>query len=598
MKTYLKEKIGNPELFTGRKKEINYFLNWIEGIKREISMSTAILSRRKTGKTALMQRLYNLIFEKNMGVVPFYFEIEEENQWFGDLCENFFISYVCQYIAFKTRKPGYIPYSGLYTLDDVAEIARGEGLDVLALRILGVRKLQEQGKTERMWTAVRETPRQIAEHEGEYAIQMIDEFQFVNRFVYWDREKTHRAKDFAGSWLHTCEYKNAPLLVSGSWVGWLMDDLSTMLPGRFQYHFMENLPEEECVEMIFRYALLQDTPVTEETASLVARMTEGNPFYISAVFRSKYPDKDLATGEGVRKTLEFETLHKEGIIRGTWLEYINSAFPRINDKYAKDIVLYLSRHRDRFMPRDELKKHLGLDMPDYELDKKMDALLKSDIIEEDRFQYRGVQDNIFDKVFRSRYADDIDKFVTQEASDEYKALFDRYQSLSGEHNRYKGAFAEFVISHHLSYAARKENELFGSMMRNLPDDFRFAAYKSVRQYHSPPLHKPEFQLDIFASPKDDDEYSLIWEVKHRNTKKFSLGEAEAFLKKAEELIRLEGSRKYVLIVFSSAGFTRETPDWLRAHTIAWSRDARWLDTHLLTKKSLTPEFSRSAISDE
>ena len=71
MRTYLKEKIGNPEIFTGRKRELTFYLNWIERIKQESSLSSGILSRRKTGKTALMQRLYNLPFEKNMGVIPF-----------------------------------------------------------------------------------------------------------------------------------------------------------------------------------------------------------------------------------------------------------------------------------------------------------------------------------------------------------------------------------------------------------------------------------------------------------------------------------------------------------------------------------------------
>ncbi len=197
------------------------------------------------------------------------------------------------------------------------------------------------------------------------------------------------------------------------------------------------------------------------------------------------------------------------------------------------------------------------------------------------------------KVFRSRYADDIDRFVTQEASEEYKALFEklleRHKSLSGEHNRYKGAFAEFVISHHLSHAAHRENDLFREMMRNLPDDFRFAAYESVRPYHSPPLHRLEFQLDIFARAKAG-EYSLVWEVKHRQTEKFSIGEAGDFLKKAEELVRLEGVGRHALIVFSSAGFTRETPDWLIRHGIAWSEDGGWLDTNLPIKPAWGDEW--------
>lgn len=79
MKIYLKEKIGNPDLFTERQRELDLFSKWINNIKKEISKSTAILSRRKTGKIALMQRLYNLTFEKNDGVIPFYFEVKEGN---------------------------------------------------------------------------------------------------------------------------------------------------------------------------------------------------------------------------------------------------------------------------------------------------------------------------------------------------------------------------------------------------------------------------------------------------------------------------------------------------------------------------------------
>ncbi len=585
MKTYLKEKIGNPELFVGRKRELSHFLNWTWRIKREISLSTAILSRRKTGKSALMQRLYNQIFEKNQGVIPFYYEIIEGKQWVVEFCQDFYLTFIYQYIAFITRKTEYVKMSqsSHKTFSEAVNGALEIG-GFLADDVKKVERLVRERRAGLLWAAVRDTPRTLANRQNEFIVQMIDEFQFLNSEIYWDEARTNQASDFAAGYLHTVEYKNAPLLIAGSWIGWLMNDLNTMLPGRFQYHYMENLPEDECVEMIFRYALIEDMRITEETACLMAQMTEGNPFYISAVFRSQYPDKDLTTEEGLRKTIEFETLHSAGIIRGTWLEYINSAFPRINEKYAKDIVIYLSKHRDCFISRSDLKKHLNLDIPDYMLDKRMDALLKSDIIEENRFRYRGVQDNIFDKVFRSRYADDIDKFVTEEASNEYKALFEKsqvkYKGLSGEHNRYKGAFAEFVISHHLSYAANTKNKLFRGMMRNLPDDFRFAEYESVRPYHSPPLYKPEFQLDIFAMAKEE-EYSLIWEVKHRKTTKFSLVEAKEFMRKAQKLVRLEGIGKYALFVFSSAGFTRETPDWLKSNGIAWSEDGRWIDTHIL-----------------
>ncbi len=84
---------------------------------------------------------------------------------------------------------------------------------------------KSHGNSDSLWNIAREAPRYVAQNNGERVVQMIDKFQFINRYIFWDKEKKRQAKDLAGSYLHTCEYKNAPMLVSGSWVGWLMDDL-------------------------------------------------------------------------------------------------------------------------------------------------------------------------------------------------------------------------------------------------------------------------------------------------------------------------------------------------------------------------------------
>ncbi|MCP4151778.1 MAG: hypothetical protein GY757_28805, partial [bacterium] len=52
MEYILEERIGNPDLFTGRKEELTFYLKWINGIKKRTSQSTAVLARRKMGKTA------------------------------------------------------------------------------------------------------------------------------------------------------------------------------------------------------------------------------------------------------------------------------------------------------------------------------------------------------------------------------------------------------------------------------------------------------------------------------------------------------------------------------------------------------------------
>ena len=60
------------------------------------------------GKTAIMERLFNITFYKNDGVIPFYYEIKENKMWVGDFCKDFFLTFIYQYIAFKTRKTEYL----------------------------------------------------------------------------------------------------------------------------------------------------------------------------------------------------------------------------------------------------------------------------------------------------------------------------------------------------------------------------------------------------------------------------------------------------------------------------------------------------------
>jgi hypothetical protein len=64
----------------------------------------------------------------------------------------------------------------------------------------------------------------------------------------------------------------------------------------------------------------------------MAQVSEGNPFYVSALFYSYCPDKNFTTEDGMLKTLEFETLNGRGRIRGVWMEYISKIFEKVNQR--------------------------------------------------------------------------------------------------------------------------------------------------------------------------------------------------------------------------------------------------------------------------
>ena len=101
----LEERIGEPRLFCGRKREMELLLNWVSKIPKKLSKFRALLGRRKSGKTAIMQRLFNILWNRDSSVVPFYFEVQDQNRWLLHFSEDYFRTFLSQYLSFLTRTP-------------------------------------------------------------------------------------------------------------------------------------------------------------------------------------------------------------------------------------------------------------------------------------------------------------------------------------------------------------------------------------------------------------------------------------------------------------------------------------------------------------
>ena len=77
----LPEQIGNYGLFVGRKKEFDYFLgDWYYYLEQNMAQSQAIVARRKKGKTAFLQRYFNILWScEESRIIPFYYSIKDMN---------------------------------------------------------------------------------------------------------------------------------------------------------------------------------------------------------------------------------------------------------------------------------------------------------------------------------------------------------------------------------------------------------------------------------------------------------------------------------------------------------------------------------------
>jgi hypothetical protein len=211
-------------------------------------------------------------------------------------------------------------------------------------------------------------------------------------------------------------------------------------------------------------------------------------------------------------------------------------------------------------------------------------MVKGDIISQGQthFDYRGVQDNIFDKVFRGVYGKEIQDFdvrmIREEYSEELEKLEKQYNRLLGKFNYHKGYFAEYLILDQLKLHAGKNNDLFKSITRYLPGDFNFCDYSRVWRYDSSPEHARKFSVDIFARAENAGDYSIIGEVKSREARKFSKEETIEFERKFEQVKNLENIERAVGFIFSRGGFTTDAEAYCREKGIACSEDDRWLET--------------------
>jgi len=125
----LKEKFGTPDLLVGREREFKMFNKWIANMPKELSKSWAILGRRKSGKTAFVQRLFNQIWSANGQVIPFYISIPDAPIWFVSFAFKYYRTFASQYISFLERDPQLV--HELLTMAQIRAYGQTNGISVL-----------------------------------------------------------------------------------------------------------------------------------------------------------------------------------------------------------------------------------------------------------------------------------------------------------------------------------------------------------------------------------------------------------------------------------------------------------------------------------
>jgi hypothetical protein len=411
---------------------MDLLMDWGNMIPKQMAKSRALLGRRKCGKTAIMQRLFNILWNQNGKVIPFYFEILEDEQWLLDFANDYYRTFMSQYLSFKTRTVLDIDNKP-WSFAELEKMASDAG-EKNALQQMGF--FQDDLEAERVGQAFRlalGTPSILAGREKVFFLVMIDEIQFMTKGIFYDKERKVPARRLPGAYHGLVESKVVPMLVSGSYIGWMMQMMHDMFKGGRlkQTPISPKLAEEEGMEAIYRYAQHNNKTVSDEAAVAINLLTQSDPFYIASLFRSDWEYQDFNSVDGATKTLAYEVKNTKGELFGTWSEYIYSTIKEVNDQYAKKIMLFLSKDRYQEYTRIDISKHLGGKLDDNALEKRLRALEYGDLItrpELSHFRYCGIADDILDLIFRSLYQEEIEHNkpnIESELEAKLKALHER-----------------------------------------------------------------------------------------------------------------------------------------------------------------------------
>jgi len=173
----------------------------------------------------------------------------------------------------------------------------------------------------------------------------------------------------------------------------------------------------------------------------------------------------------------------------------------VNDRNAKDILLFLSQHADRdWMPR-ELKKELSLDLDINQIQKKLEILSEADVIERgiSDIQFRGLSDGTLSLIIRHRFADEINNFIPnlkQEFSEQIKTLMAENRQLRGKLNALSGKMAEHLLA--TAFRSKKRFAL-SAFFQNAADTTRLNLIDVKERVHIQREDGKSMEIDIVAN---------------------------------------------------------------------------------------------------
>ncbi len=428
--------------FTDRAELIGKLVRMAALTPRDITVSTSVVGRRRLGKTAVLEEVYNRLFWEQDAVVPIYFNFEAKPLASTQFAEVYFANYLRQYVAFR-RKDRELAKKEKLEWRELLPLVRALGEPLLLREVEDMARLLDSSRPSlhlilqgavHFPRALMESHR-IAAFMGE-AVElsqfvMLDEFQEVMKIYYSDGTPA----DGVGLYQWAVEGRKCPHLVTGSAVRLINQEVlgSGALFGRFDYLEFPPLEDIYGLELVDRLARKHGIAIEEPVAGYLVTRCGGSPFYVNCVMRYAAAAQPMVSNEAVVNDLiAHEIAH--GRIWRDWSGQLQKYFEQINSHFiAKTILFHAAQFGDQRIEPELIAKKVQ--RPVEEVQRVLQQLAFADMIDAaGGYIFRNLKDPILREFIRVQYQLDV----------ALEPFDDVYQQLRAELARWKGKYADAV----------------------------------------------------------------------------------------------------------------------------------------------------------
>ncbi len=547
------------DLFVDRHEELRLGRKWVEDIPLMHLNSWALVGRRRTGKTAILVKLFNHLFDEQDRILPVFMTFAKYVKRTKlissyEFAEEYFGGYLRCYLAFRYRKP--------LLIRDNADIEQSL-LVAQALNDAYILELYEKYKRLRMqehkaaahslaqWiinfpkahAAVKDMPTAI----------IIDEFQVLTD-VHDPLQNLRR--DLTDSFQWASETHWAPLLLSGSAVSLLVDQaFGGMLSGRIGAWHLKPLSREHTHDLVFRLGERHRIPVNEAFAEAIYQVSGGYPYSVERLFTSRSPAiAQYPSLEALEQVMQFEL----GDLNGKLYQHYEGEFQKYSDllnsgQLTRKVLFWTTKYPDERIKPARIAQEIGVTTD--EVQAVLEGLVQTDLITRQiGTLFKGASDPMLRRYIAYYYYQHIEDLSPVEASKDWHS---EYKRLQGKINNFVGEVAEVYVE--AVMRAFDGRTVDGMTYFSIAETVTLPAFKTIERRGGIVKHGIPFEIDLTGIGAE-----AVWIVQVKYTQApIGPDDIQKFLTQTETVIAKEGYTNVTRWYFSKKGYSPDAASRLR-----------------------------------